>query len=250
MKLVEYDRTSTDDKDQNPDRQHDVIRAWAAANKHDLVARVVDEGTSGAKDPFQRQQFLEAIQAAKEYGAEGIVIEHVDRGSRGGVEAYMHLKATLRIDHDLVLKTATTPIGLPPAIEEYYDATMAMVARLFRDRLREQIKSGIARAKADGFPNGRPGKPPKPELTLAEKDLISDLVLNQGAGIDKCALEVSRARGAFDVGDPGAMMERRVGPTWLWKNVRRSQMVEVCERWKARQVVRPASGLKENGGGA
>jgi DNA invertase Pin-like site-specific DNA recombinase len=214
-------------------RQKDVVEPWINAGGHEMPAYVVDEGTSGAKDPFQRQSFREAIALCQEHEAQGIVVEAIDRATRGGVEAFMVLKSNLRLDYELTIKSATTPPGLPPAVEELYESTMAMVARMWRDRHAESVKTGIARAKAAGFPNGSPGRAPKPPLTLAEKELVRDLVI-QGKGVDLVALELSRARGAFDVGDPGVRDRRKVGPTWTWKQIR-SQMPDLCERLTARR---------------
>lgn len=248
MKFIGYLRTSTDDKGQDPLRQLDVLTPWVKAGNHEMPTYVVDEGTSGAKDPFQRQFFRQAIALAEQHKADGILVEAIDRATRGGVEAFMVLKSNLRLDYDLTIKTATTPPGLPPAVEELYESTMAMVARMWRDRHVEAVKSGIARAKAAGFPNGAPGRLPKPALTLAEKELVRELVLTKGAGVDKVALEISRARGAFEVGDPGARDRRKVGPTWVWKQIR-SEIPDCRERLAARaNKPRRKKEVKENGG--
>lgn len=237
MKLVGYCRVSTDDKGQDPKRQQDVIQAWADRCGHEVVAWVLDEGTSGATDPFQRQHVLEAIQAAKDAKAEGIVVEAIDRWTRDGVEALFVSRFHLRMDHDgLRVVVANTPPGLTPALEEMFDGIMATVARMFRDRLREQIKSGIARAKRLGWPNGEPGRKAKPPLSPAEVELVHQLA-DQGQGIDKMALEISRRRGAFEVSDPTAQKMRQVRPSWLHNQIReRPEMVSLRGRLAERRT--------------
>jgi hypothetical protein len=44
-----YIRTSTDDQGQNPERQIDLIEAWAETHGVELLEPVVDEGTSASK---------------------------------------------------------------------------------------------------------------------------------------------------------------------------------------------------------
>ncbi len=234
MNFVGYCRVSTDDKGQDPERQKDVIAAWARQHGHDVLEWVRDEGTSGATDPFQRQYVLAAIERAKSLGAVGIVVESVDRWTRSGVEALSVSRFFLRLDHDLRLFATNTPAGLTPEMEEMWDSMMATVARMFRSRLQEQIKSGIARAKANGWPHGQPGRRPKPGLNPVEKEMVHRLS-EGGMGLDLMSLELSKARGAFDVADPKRQAMKRVGPTWLHKQIRDDpQMVKVSGRLSAR----------------
>jgi predicted site-specific integrase-resolvase len=56
---VPYLRVSTDDKGQDPVRQMEVIAPWAAREGIELLAAVIDEGTSASKtNPFERERFL------------------------------------------------------------------------------------------------------------------------------------------------------------------------------------------------
>lgn len=232
MRLVGYLRVSTDDKGQNPDRQKDVISAWAKNHGHEIIRWVVDEGTSGATDPFQRQYVLQAIEEAKSLGCQGIAVEAVDRWTRGGVESLSVSRFFLRVDHDLRLICTTTPPGMTAEMEEMWDSMMATVARMFLSRLREQIKSGIARAKANGWPNGEPGRKAKPSPTPKEWEMISQWIA-EGKGVDKMALDLSHHRGAFAVADTKAQDRLRVKPTWLHGKIH-SEMPSLAERLAAK----------------
>lgn len=238
MRLVGYLRVSTDDKGQNPERQKDVIAAWAQRHGHEIPLWVVDEGTSGETDPLKRQFGLEAIEEAKRLGCQGIVAESVDRWTRSGVEALAVSRAFLRIDHDLRLVLANTPPGMTAEMEELWDSMMAMVARMFLSRLKEQIKSGIARAKANGWPNGEPGRKAKPGLSPKERELVSQWIA-EGKGVDKMALDLSHYRGAFTVADTKAQDRLRVKPTWLHGKIHSEMPVE-AERLAAKGSGRPA----------
>lgn len=238
MRLVGYLRVSTDDKGQNPERQKDVIQAWAKTHGHDIPVWVVDEGTSGATDPFQRQYVIEAIEEAKTHKCSGIVAESVDRWTRSGPDALAVSRFFLRMDHDLRLVLASTPPGMTPEMEELWDSMMATVARMFLSRLREQIKSGIARAKANGWPHGEPGRKRKPSLTPKEWELVSQWI-TEGKGVDKMALDLSHYRGAFAVADTNAQERLRVKPTWLHGRIR-SEMPSLAERLAAKGSRRSA----------
>lgn len=248
MRLIGYLRVSTDDKGQNPERQKDVILAWAKRHDHTIPAWVVDEGTSGETDPLKRQYGLEAIEEAKTHGCQGIVAESVDRWTRSGVEALAVSRAFLRIDHDLRLVLANTPPGMTPEMEELWDSMMAMVARMFLSRLKEQIKSGIARAKANGWPNGEPGRKRKPSLTPKEWEAVSGWIA-EGKGVDKMALDLSHMRGAFTVADTKAQDRLRVKPTWLYNRIQ-SEMPPLAERLAAKGSGRQARKQVESERGA
>lgn len=220
MKLIAYLRVSTDDKGQDPDRQKRVIQAWAATNKHEVTEFVKDEGTSGATPPLNRQAVREALQLAEDTGADGIVVESTDRWTRGGWQdlgVSMFLMQTEHGGKKLII--ADLPQG-DEFVAELLGGIMASVAKEFRRRLRAQIKSGLANAKAKGWPNGEPGRLPKPDLTDEELKTVN-LCRASGMGWRRSALEISKGRGAYDVADPKAQKERAISQTWLRKEIAR-----------------------------
>lgn len=89
MKALPYLRVSTDDKGQEPLRQLDVIRPWAAREGVELLDPEIDEGTSASKtNSFDRARFIAACERAKAEGADAIVVEVGDRfGRRGSMES-------------------------------------------------------------------------------------------------------------------------------------------------------------------
>lgn len=221
---IGYCRTSTDDKGQDPLRQRDVIERWAEGVASDgrprqVVAWVIDEGTSGGTDPFQRQHVLEAINLAEENHCDGIVVEAVDRWTREGMRKLALTEFFLDLDHKLCLEVADLPPGMDEFTREIITGLMAACAREFRRRLRESVTAGLARAKAKGWPRGRPGRKPKPGFSDREKNLIRGMVFEEGLGVDKIALELSKLRGAWDCTDFKEQQRRRCGPTWTWHKI-------------------------------
>lgn len=250
MKLVGYLRVSTDDKGQDPLRQRDVIQRWADATlpdgttRHQIVAWVVDEGTSGGTDPFQRQMVRQAIELAETHGATGIAVEAIDRWTRDGTRALALSEFFLDLDHHLTLEIADLPPGMDAFTREIITSLMAACAKEFRRRLREQIKSGLDRARALGWPRGRPGRRPKPSLTETERHAVTGMVLEEGLGVDRVALELSKIRGAWNVADRTASDKLRVCPTWLWKQIHRD-LPEVAEVLGQRRIGVPRAGVRK-----
>lgn len=250
-RVVGYLRVSTDDKGQDPGRQRDVIQRWAdRTDAHgnptcEVVAWVTDEGTSGATDPFQRQMVREALELAERFKADGIAVESVDRWTRSGTQALAMSEFFLNLDHKLSLEIADLPPGMDAFTREIITSLMAACAKEFRRRLREQIKSGLDRARAQGWPRGRPGRRPKPSLTEAEQRAVWGMVLEEGLGVDRVALELSKLRGAWNIADRTAQDKLRVCPTWLWKQIH-ANMPEVAEVLGQRRVGVPR-GVRQRG---
>ena len=228
MKLVAYLRVSTEDKGQDPERQGDVLRAWAMKEGHELVGFITDLGTSGATPPMTRPKIKEAVAMAKNLQAEGIAVEAVDRWTRGGIEALMVSRFFMRLDHGLNVRCANSPTGLPPGMEDLWDSINAMAAQAWLDRHRQAVKTGYDRARKLGFPNGRPGPKEKDPLTREELDFLA-VQQKAGKGWRVCANEISKLRGAYDVADPKAQRQRRVGPTWL-----RAEIARIAARGERR----------------
>lgn len=201
MMLVPYLRTSTDDRGQNPLRQSDLIASWAKQNDIRLLSAVVDDGTSASKHPdaLSRYAFKEAVAQAKgAEGCAGIVVDVIDRLTRGGVESWVVTKYLLQQEHGLVLYHAETPPDQQTtAAGEFYSATKAMVGRVESENLKRRIKSGMDRARANGKRMGRPPKPiPQDEVEYAVK------LRAEGLGWDAIAARVNKRRGVQDYATP------------------------------------------------
>lgn len=240
MKLVAYLRVSTDDKGQDPDRQKRIIEAWAPRHGHEIVAWVKDEGTSGTVPPLNRQMVLEALELAEEHKAGGIVVESIDRWTRGGWQdlgVSMFLLGTEYKGTKLLV--ADLPQG-DEFVAELIGGIMASVAKEFRRRLVAQVKSGLANAKAKGWPNGEPGRDPKPDLTQAEYEAVVTLMggpknpaTGKKPGWRAAAHLVSTMRGAYLLKEPRAQREKAVSQTWLRKEMVRQETRSPTRVWLA-----------------
>lgn len=200
---VPYLRVSTEDKGQNPQRQLDVIRPWAEREGLVLLPAVVDEGTSASKtNPFERPKFLEACDLAQRTNAEAIVVELGDRFSRQGTKLSDWAEVELGIRYGLKLYRADSRVEDLGTLQG--DLVQSIKAELAREFIRQhsaRVRSGMARAKADGKRVG--GAPPKP-LTEDEMTMAITLRLSKGRGRNPVgwptiAKEISRTRGALEL---------------------------------------------------
>lgn len=258
MKLVEYLRTSTDDKGQDPTRQQAPNRERAAKDGHEIVGTVVDEKpngkSSGGIPCMEREGFLECIAKAKELRAGGIIVENVDRLTRCG---WRDLGATLFLldtEHDLKVVFADVggtdeddPNG---GLAEVIVPFSAYLARLARQRIRATTKSGMANARrrkhdAEACPDckgghwcaiTRQGRPPSPELEPDEWTLYEELK-QRGWGMRRIAVALTDHRlkqGGRDgspVVDPKARAARNISETLL-------------RRWVANRVLTPGLSVR------
>ena len=199
MKALPYLRVSTDDKDQEPLRQLDVIRPWAAREAVELLDPEIDEGTSASKtNPFERPRFVAACERAKAAGADAIIVEVGDRfGRRGSVEsAWAEYEMGLR--YGLKLWRTDKPLAQHGTmVARVTDTIHDEGAREWVDKHRSKVRSGMARAKAEGKRLGRPAKP----LTQEQIALVQRM-RGEGVGWRRIARAVSEARGAFRIADP------------------------------------------------
>lgn len=236
MKLVLYCRVSTDDKGQNPERQVDVLKSWVQRGGHEVAGTIKDEGTSGGVPPLDRVWVQQAIREANAGNADGILVESVDRWTRRGVHDFFESSTALELRHGLKLYLADVPQGMDGMALEIYQSIMAIVAKAFRERLREQIKSGLARAKKEGWKNGRPGRRAKANLSPEEIAYVREMKAmgRKGPGWGRMALELTRRRGALEVVDAKAREKRTVTASWLRSEWGRLQAGSTVRTWRKR----------------
>lgn len=236
MKVVAYCRVSTDDLGQDPQRQAELIRGWAKANNIEVAAVVLDEGTSGSVSPFSRPKVKEAVRIAKEQACDGLVVETADRWTRAGVEDGVMTRAALMQEHRLKLFMVDVPFGWDKMFQDIMLAIRDAMAEDWLRRHRARVSQGLRRAKEKGWPEGRPGRPPKEPLNLEERQMVLGLI-ESGKGSRTIAHAVSEGRGAFSVADPAVRKDRSVSEVWVrrqvadWCNETPAVLARVVARW-------------------
>lgn len=144
-----YARVSTHDQQTLPlqlaaMRQYAKKRGWA-------VVIEVQEVASGAKERPERQRLIDA---AKRRDLDAIIVWRLDRWGRSLVDLMATIRDLTAIEVGFVsLSEAldlTTPSGRALA------GMLAVFAEFERDILRDRVKAGIAQARKEGKPHGRP----------------------------------------------------------------------------------------------
>jgi putative DNA-invertase from lambdoid prophage Rac len=149
MKAALYARVSTHDQQTLP-LQQKAMRAYAKKRGWKVVLEIKEVG-SGAKTRPQREELLKA---ARRREVDAIVVWRLDRWGRSLADLVTTLNELTELGVGFVsLNEAidlTTPSGRALA------GMLAVFAEFERDILRERVKAGIAQAREEGKPHGRP----------------------------------------------------------------------------------------------
>jgi DNA invertase Pin-like site-specific DNA recombinase len=138
--------------DQTVEPQLHALRAYAEARGLEIVEEYLDQGVSGAKD---RRPGLDALlRDARRRRFDVLAVVKLDRLARS-TRHLVNLAAELEaVGVDLVVLDqnidTTTPAG------RFLFNTLAAVAELERDLIRERTRAGMAAAKRRGARIGRP----------------------------------------------------------------------------------------------
>ena len=149
MRVAVYARVSTHDP-QTLGMQVDAMTAYVEDRGWKLARRVEDVG-SGAKERRGREALLKA---ARRREIDVIVVWRLDRWSRSVADLMTTLRDLADLGVGFVSRTEaldlTTPTGRAMA------GMLAIFAEFEREILRERVRAGIAQARKEGRPHGRP----------------------------------------------------------------------------------------------
>jgi DNA invertase Pin-like site-specific DNA recombinase len=182
---VIYARVSTGE--QTPDNQLKELRAVASRMQWPIVKEYVDHGVSGAKGRERRPAYDQLCTAITRREFNLVMVWSVDRLGRSlsqlvgllselqskGVDLYLHQQG---ID-------TTTPAG------KAMFQMCGVFAEFERAMIQERVKAGLARARAQGTPLGRP----RVSAQVTQAVLAAR---GQGKGIKRIARELDIGVGA------------------------------------------------------
>ena len=149
MRAGLYARVSTHDQ-QTLAMQVDAMIAYIDDRGWEVARQVKDVG-SGAKDRPGRESLLKF---ARRREVDVIVVWRLDRWGRSVADLMMTLRELTDLGVGFVSLTEaldlTTPAGRAMA------GMLAIFAEFEREILRERVRAGIAQARKEGRPHGRP----------------------------------------------------------------------------------------------
>ena len=149
MRAALYARVSTHDQ-QTLGMQVDAMSAYIKGRGWKSARRVEDVG-SGVKDRAGRESLMKA---ARRREVDAVVVWRLDRWGRSLPDLVVTLRELIDLGIGFVSLTEaldlTTPTGRAMA------GMLAVFAEFEREILRERVRAGIAQARREGRPHGRP----------------------------------------------------------------------------------------------
>jgi DNA invertase Pin-like site-specific DNA recombinase len=149
MRAALYARVSTHDQ-QTLDLQAEAMRSYIKDRGWNLARQIKDVG-SGVKDRPGRESLLKA---ARRREVDVVVVWRLDRWGRSVADLMATLRELTELGVGFVSLTEaldlTTPSGRAMA------GMLAIFAEFEREILRERVRAGIAQARKEGRPHGRP----------------------------------------------------------------------------------------------
>ena len=146
-----YARVSTHDQQTLP-MQLEAMRAYAE-RKGWAIGLTVEEVGSGAKTRPRREELL---RAARRREIDVIVVWRLDRWGRSLVDLIATLQELTELKVGFVSLSEALDLTTPSG--RAFAGMLAVFAEFERDILRDRVKAGIAQARKDGRPHGRPAR--------------------------------------------------------------------------------------------
>jgi DNA invertase Pin-like site-specific DNA recombinase len=146
-----YARVSTHDQQTLP-MQLEAMNAYAERKGWQIALRVEEVG-SGAKTRPRREELL---RAARRREIDVIVVWRLDRWGRSLVDLIATLQELTALKVGFISLSEALDLTTPSG--RAFAGMLAVFAEFERDILRDRVKAGIAHARKEGRPHGRPAK--------------------------------------------------------------------------------------------
>ena len=180
MNVGLYARVSTYDQNTLP-MQMQAMRKYVKNREWSIVFEIKDTGSGASKRPAREL----LLKAARRREIDIIIVWRLDRWGRSVTDLLNTLQELIQLDVGFI--SITEALDLTTAAGRAMAALLAVFAEFEREILRERVKAGIAHARQQGKPHGRP-------LTAAKKSDQVKRLSKQGFSKSEIArkLEISR----------------------------------------------------------
>jgi len=152
MNVALYLRVSTDG--QTTENQHRELAQWAKRAKHKIVTVYDDNGVSGAKGREYRQQYDEMLKAAVRREFDMVAAWSVDRLGRSLKDLISFLEELNGVGVHLFLHQQALDTSTPAGKALFQ--MLGVFSEFERAMIKDRVKAGLERAKAQGKVLGRP----------------------------------------------------------------------------------------------
>jgi DNA invertase Pin-like site-specific DNA recombinase len=180
IRIALYARVSTDQ--QSCEAQLRELRAVAERQGWEVAHEFVDQGVSGAKGPKHRPRLAAMLRGVARKDFDLVAAWSVDRLGRSLIDLVGLLQELHGADVDLYLHQQAINTRTPAGKALF--GMLGVFAEFERSMIQERVKSGMARAKAQGTKSGAPIG--RPTVDAATEVRIRELRA-QGVGILKTA---------------------------------------------------------------
>lgn len=150
MRVVIYNRVSTDDKDQNPKRQLLKNQQYCDLHNHNVVG-IVTEYHTGDSDPFSRPKGQRIL----DYAPDGIVFFSMDRFTRESPIKVIQMINNMKNQNIKLISITEPAFNMESEFSEILLFIMGWFNNYFLKKLKRDIKSGMDRARKEGKQIGR-----------------------------------------------------------------------------------------------
>jgi DNA invertase Pin-like site-specific DNA recombinase len=148
VKVALYARVSMAER-QNPENQLLELRRWAAASGHEIVGEYVDLISSRDTRP-KKEELLRMLRVGE---LDGVAFVALDRWGRTTQELIAEMEEFSKSGKSLI--SLKEGLDFSTASGRMMAQMFAVFANFERDRIRERIMAGLARARAQGKKLGR-----------------------------------------------------------------------------------------------
>jgi len=152
MRAVIYARVSTNDQD--TENQSRVLADWAASRGFEVLEYYREEGS--AWEAGHQGELARLIADARRGKFKAVLVWALDRLSREGALAILSLVEKLKNYRVKIISYQEAWTEAPGELAELLYSLTGWVAKMESERRSERTKAGLARARANGKPLGRP----------------------------------------------------------------------------------------------
>ncbi len=147
-----YARTSTSDKNQDPETQLMALRDYCRANDWEVVKEYVD--TASARDLAHRTAWRELLDDCAKRKCKVVVVFKLDRAFRSVKDMHDTLAAWELVGVEF--RSIREQFDTRSAVGRLLLNMLAAVAEFELEMIRERVKAGMDRARRQGKRIGRP----------------------------------------------------------------------------------------------
>lgn len=151
MKVIIYARVSTDDKDQDPERQLLKCRQYCDLHNHEIIKEITDFHT-GDSDLLSRPEGSKIL----DHDPEGIIVFSIDRLSRQHPSKILRFMSLMKDRSIKIISITEAAFNMEGEFSDIIIYIMTWFNNYYLIKLKRDIKSGLDRARSQGKTLGRP----------------------------------------------------------------------------------------------